>query len=217
MRSHWLTIFVPPRNTQTYRLGWSHAVEVREYRPLGQMNLHQVYRSPTSVVVDPVVEVAEESQLEPVRGSGSYDFASSVEEAGYMPGFFPNLLDPILPISLETLREEDPAVVVALFHATRSSLVTAAAVGGWESDGFATGSRRGTAVEVLEYMVAGNPSWHPILAVILVDSSNGRVVRQLTEGSVDSCWIAHRLGPLCLLGASVPPRVPGYMDFRQLI
>lgn len=176
MRSRWLTIFGPPRNTQKHRLGWNHAVGVRECRLLGQMSLHQVYRSPTSVVA-PAAGVAEESQSELVRGSGSHDFASWVEEAGDIPGFFPNSIDPILPISLEMLRGEDLGGVVALFRAARSLLVIAAAEGGWESDGFAIGARLATGVVVLEYMATGNPSWHLILAVFLVDSSNDRAVR----------------------------------------
>lgn len=164
-----------------------------------------------------VAEVAEESQSELVRGSDNHGSASSVAEAEYTRGFFPNFVDPIPPISLAMLLEEDPGVVAALFHVAQSSLAIVAAEGGWESDDSAIGSPRGTEVVVLEYTAAENPSWHRILAVLLVDSSNDRAVRSLSAGSVDSCRIAHRLDPLYLLGVSVPPRVPGYMDFRQLI
>ena len=109
-------------------------------------------------MVAPVAEVAEGSQLELGHGSGSHDFALWAEEAGYTPGFFPNLVGPIPPISLEMLREEGPGVVVALFHAAQSLLVLAAAEGGWESDGFAIGPWLGIGVVVLEYTAAGNPS-----------------------------------------------------------
>lgn len=78
-------------------------------------------------MVGPVAGVAEELQWESVRGSGSHGSASWVEEAGYMLGFFPNSVDPIPPTSLETLPEEDPEVVAALFHVTWPSLAIVAA------------------------------------------------------------------------------------------
>lgn len=128
MRSRWLILGLP-RNTQNRRVGWSHAVAGRECRPPGQMSRHQVYRWPTSAVA-PAAGVAEGSQAEPVGGSGSHESASWAEEAGDIPGFFPNLVDPIPPISLGMLRGEGPVVVVVRFHAARSWLVIAAVGGG---------------------------------------------------------------------------------------
>ena len=136
---------------------------------------------------------------------------------GDIPGFFPSLLDPILPISLAMLQEEDPGVVAALFHAARSSLVIAAAEGGRGSYGFAIGARRATGVVVLECMAAESPSRRLILAVVLDDNLNGPAVRSPTAESVDSCSTAHRLDRLYLPAASAPLRVPEYRNFRQPI
>lgn len=94
-----------------------------------------------------------------------------------MQGFSPGLVDPIPPINLEMLRGEGPGVVVALFHAPRSSLVIAVAEGGWRSYGFATGTWQATGVLLPEYTAGGNPSWHLTLAVVLVGNSNGPGVR----------------------------------------